>query len=190
MGSSPGVEALRLASKVFDHQEQTLKEQISKLARKREEMDSSADVMDLLTQALQSDKPFDLNQDEQIKRAVLCVHRLYPHLFDRVIEGYPEGLASQEISLERIEQVGLVQAATEDLILSDVTITPLQKEDIDPLIRGLDNHTNIAAADVNQISFDVNRLYGDREQIVKIVHEILRQLSELLRTINRHSSHG
>lgn len=180
-----GPEVLDLADHMFAHQETILQQQIGKLANTRTILDIDADVMDILTAGLQNGEVVDLNRDEGIKRRVLCIHRLYPHLFDRVIQGFPDGILNQPLAFNAQNIEEFLDHALDGVDLSSVHILPLQHDDIDTLMRGLDHHINMESSEVNQIAFSINRLYGDREQIVKIMHEILRQMSELLKSINR-----
>lgn len=186
MAINVGFEVLSVASQTFEHQDKELAKQIHDLSTQRAKMQLLADCMHQLSVGIQQKKS-NFNSDENAKEIFLATHRLYPHLFDHVIQGFPEGVLAQEIALHDLSGPGVVQACLEGVFPNQVTIAKLGVEDLQALVRGVESQLDMVSASTNQVAFEITRIFGDREQIVKIVHEMLRQIGELLKGINRNT---
>lgn len=179
--------SLDLANQAFALQEERLQGHITDLSKKNSLMQITSEVLHRLTLGLKENKELDLNKEESVKELVLTLHRFYPHIFDRVVSGFPEGLLTQPVIAEDTTVDGIVQSALKQVDIHSVTISKMKSEDIDGMIRGLENQLDIEASLVNQTSFAVNQEYSDRKQIVDVMRELLRQMHELLRRINQNA---
>jgi len=181
-----GPAVLEASIATFDHQDKILSQHINELSLKRAKMQLLKEAMHEFSVGMQQ-KGVDFNSNEGVKELLISVHRLYPHLLDHFIQGFPEGVLSQDLLAFDSSVEGIKQACLQEVNPSEIKISKLQTEDLHALVRGIEGQLTIESESAHQIAFDITRIYGDREQIVKIVYEILRQVGELLKGINRNT---
>ena len=181
--------SLDLALCSLDHLEGALLKQIDDLQTKRNEMEILSRVMHALSLAKQTKRGVTI-EEEEMRRLILCAHRFDPHLFSTFISFFPEGLLTQKIEPTDGSVEGFLDAATRDLTLSEVEITPIPADAIDHLLRALGQALDLRGTDVSQITSAIQRGYGDQEQIAAIMRDINKQTAQLIATTNRHMGRG
>ena len=150
---NPGLQTVLLYDKFFDRQEVKLHGLIDKLSLTNEEIKIVSKVMNKLAHAKQNNEEADFNNDPEMKDLILTIHKKNPDIFGDLIQGYSED--------------------SENIDMSNITISPLSESKIEIVIQGLDGQLKIYNAELNEGMLHINRVYDDRgkmtEQAIKIV---------------------
>jgi hypothetical protein len=186
-GYNMGLEMTNCYMKYFDHREKELNSLINKMSATNIDLKIIADTTNKLSHAKSKGKDLDPNQDEQLKKFIVCVHKRNPAIFDDKIKGLPEGWdsideidAEQSLTLDqRMEQM------LGNIDLSRVTIDTLTEKDIDVILQGLDAETKMSAADLNELMMKINNKYEDRSQMTENARQVVKEAGELNQSILR-----
>lgn len=178
---------LELGNLTLDRMENEVKGKIDDLEGQNSVMRVAADLTEELARMQKKGESLDINGNEELKRLFLCCHRLHPHLFGDFVENFPEGIASQTLEISGLSAEGIVDAALEGVVVADVTVKSLSSESIEILLQGLEAESEVGASEVNQVTFVINQIYGNREQTVSILREMFEQFRKAISHMNSNS---
>lgn len=202
-GYNMGLEMTNCYTRYFDHREAELNNLIDKMSGTNIDLKIIGDTMNKLSHAKAKGKDLDCNQDEQLKKFIVYIHKRNSTIFEDKIKGLPAGWGSEAANAETDDasstsgadahsaEVGGVTLddklakALDGIDLRWVTIDTLTEKDIDVIVQGLDAETKMGAADLNELMMKINNKYEDRSQMTENARQVLKEASDLISSFLR-----